>query len=278
LDDRGITSALDAITKSNGSLIDMVSYECTVSHGLENYIIAMRRGNNLNPHNNNRFGDDLSGGFNHLRLAPPSAIGGSHRSLHSSHGNAVGSNAVFNASAYSPAAVSRPSPNVFNIAGNERVTSHYRNESHGIMPPASVRPVQHQFPVPVRYSSSSIIDREPHHLQFSHGNGNNTFGREDLRTGHDQGFPADFSLPLAGRDGGWDHFMPSYEEKKYTLRDVSSSVGSTSPFEFGIDHSPPLSSSSSSSICNAFSSSFASTSTSTSTSAASLTEELKYLF
>jgi hypothetical protein len=39
LDDIGIASALEAISKINGSLIDMVFYECTVSYGLYSHLL-----------------------------------------------------------------------------------------------------------------------------------------------------------------------------------------------------------------------------------------------
>jgi hypothetical protein len=283
---------MDAISKSNGSLIDMVSYECTVSHGLENYISAMRRGNNLNIHSNrnsHHVGGDLNDNFNHHRISPPAVGGGVGMSLYSPAGNMIGSSPMFTTSSAvqaGPAAVPRPSPHVFNFATNE---GRDRTLIHGIMPPASAstrRTVQHQqqqFPIPVRYSSSSL-DRDPHHYQqFSHVSNRDVYriqGEDPLFYQHQASSVDYFSLPIAaghGGDAGWNHSLSSLvDEKKYSPRDLSSSVGSTSPFDFGIDHSPPLSSSSSS-ISNPFSLT-ASSLCSTSTSAASLNEELKCVF
>jgi hypothetical protein len=283
---------MDAISKSNGSLIDMVSYECTVSHGLENYISAMRRGNNLNLHStrsSHHVGGDLNDNFNQLRISPPAVGGGIGMSLYSPAGNMNGSSPMFtSSSAVQSAAAPRPSPNVFNFAANE---GRDRSLIHGIMPPASAsmrRTAQHQqqqFPIPVRYSYSSL-DRDPHHhQQFSQVSNRDVYriqGEDPLFYQRQASSVDYFSLPVAvgrGGDAGWNHSVSSLvDEKKYSPRDLSSSVGSTSPFDFGIDHSPPLSSSSSSSsISNPFSLT-ASSLCSTSTSAASLNEELKCVF
>jgi hypothetical protein len=283
---------MDAISKSNGSLIDMVSYECTVSHGLENYISAMRRGNNLNLHStrsSHHVGGDLNDNFNQLHISPPAVGGGVGMSLYSPAGNMIDSSPMFTASSavQSGPAAPRPSPHVFNFPANE---GRDRSLIHGIMPPASMRRTapqqQQQFPIPVRYSSSSLDRDHHHHQHFPHVSNRDVYriqGEDPLFYQRQASSVDYFSLPVAvgrGGDAGWNHSVSSLvDEKKYSPRDLSSSVGSASPFDFGIDHSPPLSSSSSSSssISNPFSLT-ASSLCSTSTSAVSLNEELKCVF
>jgi hypothetical protein len=66
LNDLGVSAALEAVSEMTGIILDLVTYECTVSHGLRNYLLNNPKNFPMHTQNPKFFG----GGIAELAVSP----------------------------------------------------------------------------------------------------------------------------------------------------------------------------------------------------------------